>query len=128
MAKKHRSTQRAQSVPTKLCHRTVKMYPVYAYKAVDPEIVLGETPVDWIDKKTRDIWLDEKSVTSYTRGSMVRLTRKARPKTPVSITTTGVSDGVVDGKAYARSVLAAYGPRDRNGKIPKWGRYGEEAA
>lgn len=125
MAKKHRSPHRAQSANTKLCHRTVKMYPVYARKTVDPEVVLGESPLTWVDKKTRDEWLDCRAVTSYSRGSMVRLTINLMPKPQVSVTTMGISDGVAAGMPYARSVLAAWTPRDRAGTIPRWARYGE---
>lgn len=125
MPKKHRS-QRAAGAPTKLCHRTVMMYPVYAYKAVDPEVVLGESPVEWIDKETRNQRMDEKSITSYSRGKMARYTRKSPPKAQPSITLTGVAEGVAEGKPYALSILAAYGPRDR--KMPRWEKYGSKAA
>lgn len=87
--------------------------------------VAAEKPVMLINKQTRNQWIDEKIVTSHSRGAVLRFRLLLPPKPQVSITTSGISDGVAMGRAGARAVLAAYTPCDRVG-IPRWEAFGAE--
>ena len=127
MPKNHRSTQRAYGANHRLRTRQVRMYPVYARKTANPEVVLGETPICYIDRATRDVWLDQGAVTSYTRGSMVRLTINLPPRPQPSVSMSGVSDGVAMGRKFARACLAAWTPRDIARPVPQWAPYGASA-
>lgn len=91
------------------------------------EFVAAEKPLWFLTRAEKQDWLDNRYVSSHMRGSVLRLKLLLPPRPQPSMTTTGVSDGVVDGKAYAVAVLAAYTPSDRVG-IPEWAPYGENAA
>lgn len=85
------------------------MYPVYARKVVDPEVVLGEEPLLWINAKTREVWLSQNAVASYCRGKMVRLLLNLPPTVQPSVAMgQGILDGVASGKPYALECAEAY--------------------
>jgi hypothetical protein len=92
------------------------------------DFVAAEKPLLFLTREEKQAWLDQRFVSSHMRGSVLRLKLLLPPRPQPSMTTTGISEGVADGKAYALAVLAAYTPCDREGTIPQWDRYGEEAA
>lgn len=128
MAKKRR--KRAHGANTQLRpkrDKTVQVFfPVYARKVDRWNEVLGETPLYQIDAATKQIWMDQGAIVSIGGGTAVRLLLNLPPKPQVSMTMTGVADGVVAGKPFALAVLAAYTPADREPTV--WRRYGEAAA
>lgn len=92
--------------------RITKMYPVYTYRVMHPENVVGEVPLCWIDQKTKDDWFGQNAISSHNRGRIMRLQLNLPPKVQQSVAMReGISIGAAENKEYAVVCAEAWSGR-----------------
>jgi hypothetical protein len=89
MAKKRRK-RGAPAANNTLRPQIEKNYPLYAYRADNPECVLGEEPLEWVTKAQKNELLDSGAALSYSHGSMLRLKNNRLAGIQVSLSTFGI--------------------------------------